>query len=327
MKEVDFMKKITIIVPCYNEQDSLRLFYDEILKYMKNPNYMFELLFINDGSKDKTIDIIRELSAMDKRVGYISFSRNFGKEAAMQAGLEKCKNNDAVIMIDADLQHPPYLIDDMIKYWEEGYSLVYAKNRSRKGEPKLKVFCAKMFYRLFARFSNIQLEQSVKDFQLLDNKVINAYLSIKDNNRFVKGMFSWVGFNKKCLLYDYVDRQAGATTWNFKKLFKYAFDGINQYSHFLMILPILGMTLIGVVSIIDIVLYVLTLCDVAYYMDLSFFLQQMQLNLYTFLIFLMMYFMFYLMYNIRTEVLKRPIYLVEEESDSLVRVSEDNIHE
>lgn len=314
-KKFDYMKVITIIVPCYNEQESLYLFYDEIVKYMVNPNYHFELLFINDGSKDNTLNILRELSEKDDRIGYISFSRNFGKEAAMQAGLEKCIDNDAVIMIDADLQHPPVLINDMIKYWEEGYNLVYAKNRSRKGEPKLKVMFAKMFYRLFAHFSNIKLEESVKDFQLLDNKVIKAYLSIKDNNRFVKGMFSWVGFTKKCLLYDYVDRQAGKTTWNFKKLFKYGFNGINQYSSLLMIFPILGMMFVGAVTIVDIVLYVLTATNVGNYMDLGFFLQQLQLNVYMFIILIMIYFLFYLLYNIRTEVLKRPIYLIEEESD------------
>lgn len=321
------MKKITIIIPCYNEEESLYLFYDEIIRYMNNPKYLFELLFINDGSKDNTLEILRELASKDERVGYISLSRNFGKEAAMHAGLEKCINDDAVIMIDADLQHPPVLIEEMITYWEEGYNLVYAKNKSRKGEPKLKVMFAKMFYKLFARFSNIELEQSVKDFQLLDNKVIKAYLSIKDNNRFVKGMFSWVGFTKKCITYDYVDRLAGKTTWNFKKLFKYGFNGINQYSNFLMLLPILGIGFVSLVLLIDIVLFILTVTNVYEFMSLNFFLQQLQLNVYMLIILVIFYFLFYLLYTVRQEVLKRPIYLVEEESDSKLRVKEENIDE
>ena len=321
------MKKITIIVPCYNEEESLYLFYDEIIRYMNNPKYLFELLFINDGSKDNTLEILRELSSKDERVGYISLSRNFGKEAAMHAGLEKCINDDAVIMIDADLQHPPVLIEEMITYWEEGYNLVYAKNKSRKGEPKLKVMFAKMFYKLFARFSNIELEQSVKDFQLLDNKVIKAYLSIKDNNRFVKGMFSWVGFTKKCITYDYVDRLAGKTTWNFKKLFKYGFNGINQYSNFLMLLPILGIGFVSLVLFTDIVLFILTVTNVYEFMSLNFFLQQLQLNVYMLIILVIFYFLFYLLYTVRQEVLKRPIYLVEEVSDSKLRVKEENIDE
>lgn len=321
------MKKITIIVPCYNEEESLYLFYDEIIRYMNNPKYLFELLFINDGSKDNTLEILRELASKDERVGYISLSRNFGKEAAMHAGLEKCINDDAVIMIDADLQHPPVLIEEMITYWEEGYNLVYAKNKSRKGEPKLKVMFAKMFYKLFARFSNIELEQSVKDFQLLDNKVIKAYLSIKDNNRFVKGMFSWVGFTKKCITYDYVDRLAGKTTWNFKKLFKYGFNGINQYSNFLMLLPILGIGFVSLVLLTDIVLFILTVTNVYEFMSLNFFLQQLQLNVYMLIILVIFYFLFYLLYTVRQEVLKRPIYLVEEVSDSKLRVKEENIDE
>ena len=321
------MKKITIIVPCYNEEESLYLFYDEIIRYMNNPKYLFELLFINDGSKDNTLEILRELSSKDERVGYISLSRNFGKEAAMHAGLEKCINDDAVIMIDADLQHPPGLIEEMITYWEEGFNLVYAKNKSRKGEPKLKVMFAKMFYKLFARFSNIELEQSVKDFQLLDNKVIKAYLSIKDNNRFVKGMFSWVGFTKKCITYDYVDRLAGKTTWNFKKLFKYGFNGINQYSNFLMLLPILGIGFVSLVLLTDIVLFILTVTNVYEFMSLNFFLQQLQLNVYMLIILVIFYFLFYLLYTVRQEVLKRPIYLVEEVSDSKLRVKEENIDE
>lgn len=320
------MKRITIIVPCYNEEDSLQLFYDEIIKYMVNPNYQFELLFINDGSKDKTLDVIRKLAHEDRRIGYLSFSRNFGKEAAMHAGLEKCRDNDAVIMIDADLQHPPMLINDMIKHWEEGYNIVYTKNRSRKGEPKLKVLFAKMFYRMFTKFSNINMEQSVKDFQLLDKKVINAYLSIKDNNRFVKGMFSWVGYSKKCLVYDYVDRQAGKTTWNFKKLFKYAFNGINQYSSFLMVVPIIGIALVMLLLLTDVTLFTLTMTNVGNFMDLKFFLTQLEFHCFMLLFMVLFYFLFYLLYNIRDEVLKRPIYLIEEESDSYLRL-EENKHE
>ncbi len=310
------MKKITIIVPCYNEQESLYLFYNEIGKYMENPKYKFGLLFINDGSKDNTLNILKELSYKDDRIGFISFSRNFGKEAAMHAGLTKCKDDDAVIMIDADLQHPPHYINDMIEYWEEGYKLIYTKFKKRVGESPFKKFCAKMFYRLFRKFSNINLEESVKDFQLLDNLVINAYLSLKDNNRFVKGMFAWVGFQKKCIEFDYVPRQAGTSKWSFKKLFKYGFDGINQYSKIMLLFPMLAIYFVVAIIITNIVLFTLTQLEIGQYMDLSFFLQQMQINVYMLLILGLIYGLFYLIYQTRDEVLKRPVYLVEEEQDA-----------
>ena len=210
------MKKITIIVPCYNEEAVLDSFYKEI-KNWYNPNYEMNLLFVNDGSKDKTLDIIKGFAKEDNTVKYISFSRNFGKEAAMQAGLEKSKDKDAVIIMDADLQHPPHLIPEMIKNWENGYNIVYTKFASRKGESLLKRFFTKCFYGIFNHYSDVQMERGVKDYQLLDNKVIKAFLALPDNNRFMKGIFSWVGFSKICIPFEFIEREKGKSKWRTRR--------------------------------------------------------------------------------------------------------------
>ena len=301
------MKNITIVIPCYNEEDSIFPFYEEVIKYLNNPNYFFKLLFVNDGSDDKTLERIKELYHKDERVRYISFSRNFGKESALHAGLERCSCEDALIFIDADLQHPPYLIVEMIKYWEEGYKLVYARHRSRKGEGLLKRFFAKAFYKIFESCSNIKLESGVKDFQLLDRRVIQAYLSMKDNNRFVKGMFSWVGFEKKCIFFDYVPRKIGKTSWSFKKLFKYGFNGINQFSSFLLALPVIFMIVVFGFMITDIVLCLLKI------VESSWMWEELHKNFYMLIILFLFYFAFYLIYNTRAEIIKRPIYIIDEE--------------
>ena len=222
------MKQARIIVPAYNEEKNIPLFYEEIIKYIKYDKYSFDLLFINDGSKDNTLDEIKKLQKKDERVKYISLSRNFGKEAAMHAGLVNSKDKDFVIIIDADLQQPPALIKDMVKYYEEGYKIVYTKGKSRKGEPKLRTFFANWFYRIYNAYTEMPLDNGAKDYQLLDKMVVDAFLQIKDNYRFVKGIFSWVGYPRKCLEYDFIPRKYGKSSWSFKSLMKYAFNGMNQ---------------------------------------------------------------------------------------------------
>ena len=190
-------KLITILVPAYNEQDVLSMLYDRLLSLMNTvTNYDFEILFVNDGSKDNTLNIIKDLRSVDKRICYVNLSRNFGKETAMIAGLDYAKG-DAVIIIDADLQDPPELIPDMIKYWEQGYDDVYAKRKSRKGETWLKKFTSKMYYKTLQSVTKIEIQKDTGDFRLLDRRCVEALKQIRESQRYTKGLFSWIGYNKK----------------------------------------------------------------------------------------------------------------------------------
>ena len=224
------MKKVTIIIPAYNEEESLPLLYERLNKVISNlQNYEFEMLFVNDGSKDKTIKIIKELRAQDKRVSYVDFSRNFGKEVAMIAGLDYAQG-DCVIFIDADLQDPPELIPELIKYWEEGYDDVYARRRSRKGESFLKKFTSKMYYKVLQKMTRIEIQRDTGDFRLLDRRCVNALIQLRETQRCSKSMFSWIGYNKKEVLFDRDPRIAGKTKWNYKKLVDLAIDGITSFT-------------------------------------------------------------------------------------------------
>ena len=224
------MKKISIIIPAYNEEESLPLLYERLDKLMNSiPNYEFEVLFVNDGSKDKTLEIIKELREKDKRICYVDFSRNFGKEIAILAGLDYSKG-DAVIFMDADLQDPPELIPELIKYWEEGYDDVYARRRSRKGETWLKKFTSKMYYKVLQSLTRVEIQKDTGDFRLLDRRCVNALRKMRENGRNSKSMFSWIGYNKKEVLYDRDPRIAGSTKWNYKKLIDLAIDGITSFT-------------------------------------------------------------------------------------------------
>lgn len=226
---------ISIIVPCYNEQEVLPLFREEILRVTdgmaeKSPHLEFEFLFINDGSRDATLDILRDYSQEDDRFRYISFSRNFGKEAGMLAGLEHSKG-DYVVILDADLQHPPEFIPQMYEYVSSGaYDCATTKRTSRKGEPKLLSFFSKSFYKVINKISQTRIEESTSDFRFMTRQMVDAILSMQEYNRFSKGIFSWVGFRTWYIEYENVERAAGKTTWNFWKLLKYAFDGIIAFS-------------------------------------------------------------------------------------------------
>ncbi len=224
------MKKITIIVPAYNEEESLPYLYERLEKLMNSiENYEFELLFVNDGSKDNTINLIKEYREKDSRISYVDFSRNFGKETAMIAGLDYAKG-DAVIFMDADLQDPPELIPEMIKYWEEGYDDVYAQRKSRKGESFLKKFTSKMYYRVLQMLTSVPIQKDTGDFRLLDRRCVNALKKLRETDRNSKSMFSWIGYKKKAILYDRDARVAGKTKWNYKKLVNLAIDGITSFT-------------------------------------------------------------------------------------------------
>lgn len=224
------MKKITIIIPAYNEEESLPHLYERLEKLMNSmENYAFEILFINDGSRDNTIKQIKEYREKDNRISYVDFSRNFGKEIAMIAGLDYAKG-DCVIFMDADLQDPPELIPELVKYWEEGYDDVYAKRNSRKGETWLKKFTSKMYYRVLQRLTNVPIQEDTGDFRLLDKRCVNALRKMRESQRNSKSMFSWIGYNKKEVLYDRDARVAGQTKWNYKKLVDLAIDGITSFT-------------------------------------------------------------------------------------------------
>lgn len=224
------MKKITIIIPAYNEEESLPHLYERLEKLMNSmEHYEFEILFVNDGSKDNTINLIKEYREKDNRISYVDFSRNFGKEIAMVAGLDYA-TGDCVIFMDADLQDPPELIPELVKYWEEGYDDVYAKRNSRKGETWLKKFTSKMYYRVLQHLTNIPIQEDTGDFRLLDRRCVNALKKMRESQRQSKSMFSWIGYKKKEVLYDRDPRIAGKTKWNYKKLVDLAIDGITSFT-------------------------------------------------------------------------------------------------
>lgn len=302
------MKKLTIIVPAYNEEKNIRPFYDETIKYLNNPDYEYEILYVNDGSKDHTMDEIKKLSNEKPNISYLSLSRNFGKESAMHAGLEHSIDSDAVIFIDCDLQQPPFLIPEMIKSYEEGYKIIYTKGRSRKGEPKLRTIFANLYYKFYNSYADQPLDNGAKDFQLLDKQVVKAYLSIKDNYRFMKGVFSWVGYKRKCLEYDFIPRKYGKSTWSFKSLFKYGFNGMNQFSNVLMVLPVLSIFLGLLMFIGNFVFFAFDIFSLSEsFLGLGISLLWMMMSL-------LFYGMFYLTYGVRRQILNRPIYLIDEDS-------------
>lgn len=224
------MKKISIIIPAYNEEESLPMLRGRIVKLMDSmKNYEFEILFVNDGSKDKTIEIIKKMREEDTRFNYVDFSRNFGKEIAMIAGLDYA-TGDCVIFMDADLQDPPELIPELVKYWEQGYDDVYAKRRSRKGETWLKKFTSKMYYKVLQKTTRIEIQKDTGDFRLLDRRCVNALKKLRESERNTKSMFSWIGYKKKEVLYDRDPRIAGTTKWNYIKLIDLAIDGITSFT-------------------------------------------------------------------------------------------------
>ncbi|MCD7830586.1 MAG: glycosyltransferase family 2 protein [Clostridiales bacterium] len=235
---------LTCVVPCYNEQESLPYFYEEINRVSTMmPDVTFDILLVNDGSKDETLTEMRRLSALDPRVRYISFSRNFGKEAAIYAGLQHAPG-DYIVIMDADLQDPPSLLPEMYRaVTEEGYDSVATRRVTRKGEPPIRSFFARLFYKLMNRISKTEIVDGARDYRLMNRKFVDALLSMSEYNRFSKGLFGWVGFKTKWLEFENVERVAGETKWSFLKLFKYSIDGIVAFST----VPLVISSLVGVI--------------------------------------------------------------------------------
>ena len=224
------MKKISILIPCYNEEKSLPLLYPELVKLMDaNSAYDWELMFVNDGSTDGTLMELQRLRQQDRRVNYVDLSRNFGKEAAMLAGFDYV-TGDCMVILDADMQHPPTLIPEMIKWWEQGYEDVYAKRKSRGRESWLRKRLSLMFYKLLQRASRFEILQDVGDFRLLDRKCVDALKKMRESERYTKGMYSWIGFKKKEVEFMQGDRVAGTSSWSYRRLFSFALDGITSFT-------------------------------------------------------------------------------------------------
>ena len=229
------MKLVSVVVPCYNEQEVLPMFYEEITKVSAGmqktyPELEFEFLFINDGSKDTTLDILRSLAEKDKRVRYISFSRNFGKESGMYAGLKGAKG-DYIVVMDADLQHPPAFLPEMYGYVRNGeYDCATTRRVSRKGESKIRSAFARLFYKIMNKISQTEIVDGAQDFRFMTRQMVDAIINMSEYNRFSKGIFSWVGFNTRYIEYENVERPAGTTSWSFWGLFKYSLEGIMAFS-------------------------------------------------------------------------------------------------
>ena len=237
------MDKITIIVPCYNEQEVIEMFYPAVqAEVEKIPDTEFNYVFVNDGSRDATLEKLRKISAEYKNVTYLSLSRNFGKESAMMAGIDFA-DGDAVIIMDADLQHPPTKIAEMVEWWRKGYDDVCAKRVDRAGETWLKRSCANLFYAIMKKFStHYEMQRDVGDFRLLDKRCIEALKLMRENQRFTKGLFTWVGYHKKEIPFEVQPRAAGTTTWNYFALFNLAMKGMTSFTT----APLRLMTVLGV---------------------------------------------------------------------------------
>lgn len=244
------MYKLSIIVPCYNEEETVEIFYQETQKVIKQLQCEYEFIFVNDGSKDKTLQKLRFLSQKDANVRYLSFSRNFGKESALFAGL-KAATGDLITVMDADLQDPPELLPEMVKaIFDEGYDCVGTRRTTRDGEPVIRSFFARMFYRIVNRIGEVEMVDGARDFRLMTRQMVDSILELSEYNRFSKGLFSWVGYKTKYLTFENRERVAGQTSWSFWSLFKYSIDGIINFSE----APLNIASFIGAISCIGAVI-------------------------------------------------------------------------
>ena len=226
------MKLLSVIVPCYNEEENIRDFYEELFRntsFFEEKGIEVELLYVDDGSKDRTAEEVKKLRSGDERVHLLSFSRNFGKEAAIYAGLQKSRG-DYVVLMDVDLQDPPALLPEMYGYIEQGYDSVATRRVTRKGEPPIRSFFARMFYRIMNKISKTEIVDGARDYRLMTRQVVDAILAMTEYNRFTKGIFGWVGYETKWLEYENIERRKGETKWSFWKLFAYSLEGITAFS-------------------------------------------------------------------------------------------------
>lgn len=258
-------EKISVIVPCYNEEEALPYFYDAIINTAEQMNdFDFEFIFVNDGSKDRTLELSKQLAKKDPRVKYVSFSRNFGKEAAIYAGLEN-STGDYCVLMDADLQDPPALLPEMMEaIQKEGYDSAATRRVTRKGEPPIRSFFARMFYKIINKISDADIVDGARDYRLMKRDMVNTILDMKEYNRFSKGIFGWIGYDTKWIEFENVERVAGETKWSFWKLFKYSLEGITAFSIApLQIASIFGIlfSLVAFVMIIVIIIRTLVFGD------------------------------------------------------------------
>lgn len=253
-------KKLSVIVPCYNEQESIPYFYDEVIRIADQMKSLkFEIIFVDDGSTDYTLSILKTLSKEDSRVHYLSFARNFGKEAAIFAGLEHC-TGDYITLMDADLQDPPSLLPEMYHCIEQGYDVVSTRRITRKGEPLIRSFFSHCFYKLISKMSNIQMIDGARDYRLMTRQVVDSILLLQEYNRYSKGLFNFVGYKTKCLEYENIERVAGQTKWSFWDLVKYAMEGIVDFTTTpLFISSILGVIICFISFIAILVIIIKTL--------------------------------------------------------------------
>ena len=223
-------KKISVIIPTYNEEESLPFLHEKLDQIMEQmQDYDFEVLFVNDGSKDQSLEMIKSFRQTDLRYNYVDFSRNFGQEVAMAAGIDYV-TGDCAIFMDADLQDPPELIPELVKHWEEGYDDVYARRRTRTGEGFIKKFTSKMYYKVLQKMTNVEIQKDTGNYRLIDRRCINALRKMTESERCLKSMFSWIGYKKKEVLFDRPPRVAGRTKWNYMKLFDLAINGITSFT-------------------------------------------------------------------------------------------------
>lgn len=239
------MSLLSVIVPCYNEEENVADFYTELMKnkaFFEEKSLEIEILYIDDGSRDKTVENVKKLKEQDDRIRLISFSRNFGKESAMFAGLEKAKG-DYVVIMDVDLQDPPALLPEMFSYLDEGYDSVATRRVSRKGEPPIRSFFARCFYKLMKKISQTEIMDGARDYRLMTRQMVDAILQMREYHRFTKGIYGWVGFKTKWIEFENVERMKGETKWNFWKLLLYSFEGITAFST----APLMFASLMGVI--------------------------------------------------------------------------------
>jgi len=257
-------KKVSILIPCYNEEKSLPLLYGELLKVIENQkNYDWEILFVNDGSKDNTLATIKQLREKDNRVCYVDLSRNFGKEKAMLAGFDYV-TGDCMIIMDADLQHPPHIIPQMLKEWENGFDDVYGKRISRGKESWLRKSFSLLFYKILQKATKVEILQNVGDFRLLDRSCINVLKQLREQERYTKGMYSWIGFRKKEVEFETQDRVAGVSSWSFRNLLNLAMEGITSFT----VAPLKISTIVGsLVALLAFIYMIFTLIRTILYGD------------------------------------------------------------
>ena len=241
------MKKVSVVIPMYYEEEVAKECYEKVSKVLKSlgDKYDYEIIFVNDGSKDKTLEILENIARDDKRAKIISFSRNFGHQAAVTAGLKEV-SGDAIVIIDADLQDPPELIPQMLELWEQGNEVIYGKRKTRKGESAFKLLTAKMFYKTLNALSDVEIPKDTGDFRLVDRKVVDVINSLPEHNKFLRGLFSWVGFKQEAYEYERQERYAGKTKYPLKKMLKLASDGIISFST----KPLKLVGALGIVSIV-----------------------------------------------------------------------------